>query len=765
MRAAVRASPRSTTFVALAHALCDYGQLDEAEAVCLQGLIHHPDLPTGQVALARAWLEAGKTAQAEMRLIDTIRQHPHHADAYRYLAKVMDVTGRRSEAIAMLTRTRSEIVWTQDLALLLESLTGGPLPVEDLQVEPEVTRLTQPRGLDRRTVERRHQTDRRRGEEARSSPSVSSTVRLDDVSLREYAAAPATPPPAARSLVDTATPIERSHTPTGSFPPIATEGPVPAPLLSTGSRLSTRWVLILAIPALAVVILGVMGARGGRSHADRDRQLASAPPAPDSTEASGSSASATAQVRADMEADLAAGTLQRLLQARDAGRRLLADQKSGERAQFDNDSGRLTLGFVIGLLALDYGVPVDKVEAQRLMGDPAERSTGAAAANGAAWLAAQAAAKALLALAEGDPLASAQAVRTGLADAPDDRRVLLAAIATRYRSGDVAGAAALLDRQPRLAEIWGAGRPTLAALQIDRGRADAAWAVLRPASASGSNDALILLLIEEARRADGNRARPGAAPLSVPAVSAERIAKACARDQALSITVRAACLLNQAVTLRLAGDRGAALASARQVAALNSTNPRILGALAQLLANLGEIDEAAAQAEKGSHLASAAFPPLAWANVAIAIGRGGPASPPAGIQPGGSESRLVSARASEPGGPFPAAGASDPDPDLRWLSSLGLLGANHRQVIKFVESLETRSDRSPVTAYVAGMLASKAGRRHLAARWLAEALTGHGDTCRAAQQYGIVLRKLKQTERIAAVQAALAEHNSRCPIE
>src|SRR5207302_635835 len=84
---------------------------------------------------------------------------------------------------------------------------------------------------------------------------------------------------------------------------------------------STRWVLVLAVPALAVVILGVMGVRGGRSHADRDRQLASAPPGSDSTEASGRPLSATAQVRADMEADLAAGTLQRLLQARGAGGR------------------------------------------------------------------------------------------------------------------------------------------------------------------------------------------------------------------------------------------------------------------------------------------------------------------------------------------------------------------------------------------------------------------------------------------------------------
>ena len=72
--------------------MCDDGKLQEAESVCLQGLIHHPELPTGQVALARAWLDAGKTAQAEMRLLDTIRQHPHHADAYRYLAKVMAVT-------------------------------------------------------------------------------------------------------------------------------------------------------------------------------------------------------------------------------------------------------------------------------------------------------------------------------------------------------------------------------------------------------------------------------------------------------------------------------------------------------------------------------------------------------------------------------------------------------------------------------------------------------------------------------------------------
>ncbi|HEY2899499.1 MAG TPA: hypothetical protein VGL59_02905 [Polyangia bacterium] len=740
MRAAVRASPRSTTFVALAHALCDDGKLEEAESVCLQGLIHHPELPTGQVALARAWLEAGKTAQAEMRLLDTIRQHPHHADAYRYLAKVMAVTDRRAEAVAMLTRTRSEIVWTQELQALLESLSDG-VPFNDGFQDAEITKVTPPRGLGERRVGQRRQGDRRQWEgtppPAGEQTVRATTVRFGDVDLREYAAAAPTPPPVSPPRPDSATPTERSYTPTGSFPPIATEELMRLDVPS--GRSATRWSLIVGVPAFLILILGAWSLHSGRTLSGR--RVSVAPP-----DAQSSPPVAGEQAAAEIEADLASGTLRLLLQARDIG------QKRWTQAPAD-EGARINLAFVDALLAFDHGIAVDKSEAQRLTAEGSNR---------AAWStllgARAAAAKALLALADGDPLAAAEAVRAALAAAPDDRRVLLAAVATRYRNGDLA-AAALLQRQPGLGQTWGAARPTAAALELDRGRANAALELLEPALAAGSDDALWLLLDQEALRAARNPALK-----NKPGIS-ERLTKACARDGEASATARAACALNQAVDKRLAGDRAGALEEARRAAAVHCTNPRVLGGVAQALANLGETDEAAALAESAGRGASAAFPALAWANVAVAIGRGLAVAPPAGIQPAGVESRLVSARAEEPSASFTTdrggAGIVDGDPDLRWLSSLGMTGSRHH-VIRFVESIERRPDRSPVAAYVAGTLALKAGRRHLAERWLAEALTGHGDACKALREYEIVLRKLKQSDRFAEAQALAAKHNSHC---
>ena len=736
MRAAVRASPRSSSFVALAHALCDDGQLEEAQAVCLQGLSHHPDLPTGQVALARACLDAGQTAQAETRLLDIIRRHPHHVDAYRYLAKVMALTGRRREAIAMLTRMRSEIVQAQDLPALLESLTGDPHQ-EGGQPEAQVARVTAPHVLAGRVGERRQGDRRRESDEPRPPAGDAVPVpiaRPSAVDPREFVAAASTPPRRVRR--DTMAPSKRSPTPTDSFPPIAPEESIRIDLPPARSQF--RRSLTVGVPALVILVLGGWSLHSARtlSGGGSAGEVAIEPVSPP--------AATFEQAAAEIEADLAAGSLQRLLRARNLGQKRLAESPSDQRA-------RINLAFVVGLLAMDHGITVEQNEAQRLTAQGSKR------ADWSTLMTAQgAAAKALLALGDGDQLAAEEAVRAALAAAPDDRRVLLAAVATRYRSGDIAAAVAALARQPHLGETWGAARPTLAALQIDRGRLDAAVAVLDPALSAGSDDALTLLLSDEVHRTTRGPSRKTAAGQGIVS---DLLTKACARDGQPSPTVRAACAVNQAVERRLAGDRAGALADARHALGVHSSNPRVLGALAQLLANLGETDEAALAAESAGHQASALFPALAWANVAIAIGRGVPAAPPAGIQAGGSESRLVAARAMEPNAPAPD--ATDADPDLRWLSSLGMSG-NRRRMIRFVQSVEQHADRSPVAAYVAGTLAFKAGRRRLAARWLAEALTGHGDACRAMREYRIVLHGLKQNDRLDEAQALLAQHNSRC---
>src|SRR5260370_15594258 len=109
----------------------------------------------------------------------------------------MEATGRRAEAVAMLTRTRSDIVWTQELAALLESLAQG-LPFEEGGEEAEITRVTTPRNLDReRRVGERRQSDRRHTPvESPSENTVRmAAVQFGEGDMREDAAAAPTPPP------------------------------------------------------------------------------------------------------------------------------------------------------------------------------------------------------------------------------------------------------------------------------------------------------------------------------------------------------------------------------------------------------------------------------------------------------------------------------------------------------------------------------------------------------------------------------------------
>jgi tetratricopeptide (TPR) repeat protein len=368
----------------------------------------------------------------------------------------------------------------------------------------------------------------------------------------------------------------------------------------------------------------------------------------------------------------------------------------------------------------------------------------------------------LLALADGDQLAAAQAVREATTRAPGEPVVVLALVASRYRSGDLAGAGAALEAQPDLVHRLGAARTLGAALQLDREKPDAARAILKGSDA-GPPDALTLVLVEEASRLQRAQEQGRSRATAGADAGLAARAKACAQDGQAAPSTGALCLISDATALRLAGDRAGALSKARQAAALPVTHPRTLGSLAQLLANLGEIDEGAAQSERAARFASPAFPALAWANVAIAIGRGKSSPPPAGIPVAGSEARVIAARAQVGAGKSLTA-ADDVDPDLRLLSSLGMRGTYH-QVIRYVESLAKQPDRSPVASYVGGELAMKQGRRHLAARLLGEALSGHGDSCQAARDYQEVLRRLKQSDRFAADVAPLAKHNSRCVLK
>jgi tetratricopeptide (TPR) repeat protein len=102
LRAAVQANPRSTTFVALAHRLCEAGRPAEAEDVCREGLNRHPGLVTGQVALGRALLGRGRLREAQEVLIGAAKANPDHGDAFRWLGETVMKRGDLMHARVLL---------------------------------------------------------------------------------------------------------------------------------------------------------------------------------------------------------------------------------------------------------------------------------------------------------------------------------------------------------------------------------------------------------------------------------------------------------------------------------------------------------------------------------------------------------------------------------------------------------------------------------------------------------------------------------------
>jgi hypothetical protein len=369
---------------------------------------------------------------------------------------------------------------------------------------------------------------------------------------------------------------------------------------------------------------------------------------------------------------------------------------------------------------------------------------------------------ALRALVKGNREEATRHAEKAAASTAEDPGVVLAVAAARYRAGDVAGAITTIEQRPGPATGGpsGAMRLLLAAAHIDRGVPSAALAVLQPLLAD-SEDALAMLLADEARAA---WAKPEAAAGNPKAARDA----ACPEDSAASPLVAASCALEAGIALRLSGDRAGALARARLVLTTGTTDPRVLGTTAQLLANLGEIDQAAAMVAQAVRQAATSLPAIAWAQLAVRIGRGEVGRPAKHLLPVGSESRLVAARAALANGDamgFAEGAAIASDPDLRWLATL-TRATERRDAALFADRLETEQPNpGPVGAYVAGMMARRAGRRHLAERWLQQALTGHGDTCRAAREYKETQRQLRRDEWRSDADLPLEGHNKRCRVD
>jgi hypothetical protein len=419
-----------------------------------------------------------------------------------------------------------------------------------------------------------------------------------------------------------------------------------------------------------------------------------------------------------------AGSLQGLLRARMGAVRLAT-------ADADEPTLLAELAFINAQLAHHYGLTTGAETAALLQRLGASAEAGATAA------------RALLALDTGDWSAAESLARAAATQDPHDVRSLLVLVRLQTRAGDLAAASQAAESAAVMAPEATAAQVEWAEARLDLGQPQAALDVLREVVARAPDQTRARLLIEEARQAlDGPAAETGESRASDAEAAA--LAQGCRRDGAISPVIEAGCLVGAALAARLRGDRKAALEQGLGAAAIPIDDPRTLARTAWLLAELGQIDRAHDLVARAARRARARMPSLAWARVALALGRGqaAPRTPqPHAAHP---ETVLIAARAA-----FAAAGAAAlaraladagaaaraRDPDLAALASLADPGS---------AVVDDPAHPGPVLAYAIGMRARLRGDLDRAANFLGQALADHGDACRAAGEYLVVMRLLRR---------------------
>ena len=674
-----------------------------------------PDVPdiSEELLLGRTLIEQGHLGTAQRVLVKLCQQHPDNAEAFRGLG---DVLHRKGDE----TRARIIAEYAADLGVH-DAKTPRPTPL------PE-TRPTQAG--------------------ARQGPT---------------AQAPARKPPALRSefvtpLVDPFTPPVDSAIPraTPTTPPVDFVTPRPAPALvtppvvaatsltmpsssqpvalssgsaadaSASAKPGAKLGKYVAVVAVLLAGLGILSYRLYKPGQRRGPWL-----------------------HEQLDSALSSGSFERLTRVRDRVHSALAG------AEPDADT-LVRLALVEAFLTLDHGVPGAKnaeEDLRRLR--PGERPNPQR-------LALVEAVRALLALAAGDRDMARQHVEVGLAWAAQrpPAALLLASARVRALAGDTAGAGKDLDSALQAAPDFAPVVADWSAQRLDSGDAGAARRVAREFLAKNKTAWRVQLVVAEAERALGERGW------------SKHVEAACRGDNRGSRAMRAACSLAAAQEARLDGERLTATRKAR-IAGQSSDDPRILADSALVLASLGEIDAADEVLARARQLADDKAVPLAWADLAIRLGRGqvDGAAPPA-ERPAQPERQLVALRAAylKGGGVALAAaiknlpaGASEIDPDLRTFAELGREGSGSPSDRA---TLERRAEHgSPVASFVLGILAAREGDHKQAAKWLEKALAGHGDACRAALLY---LSALQAQDRPAAPNRAslraLRARNAQCPI-
>jgi tetratricopeptide (TPR) repeat protein len=672
-----------------------------------------PDVPdiSEEILLGRTLLEQGHLSTAQRVLLKVCQQHPDNAEAFRGLG---DVLHRKGDEV----RARIVGEYAEDLRVLDP---GRPLPTPKPEARP-----VEPQGGQVQSVQK----------PGRKPPPVPVASRAEAVTPLvepitpqvEFVTPeiePVTPPPVAATGL-TMPSLSQPAAPGGGPGSTQDKGAPPQDSAKPAAKLGKGKYLV---GAAVLVLLGGLGILGYRAYKPAQRH------GPSPAE--------------ELDSALSSGSFDRLMRVRDRARAALAGPEP------DGDA-LVRLALAEAFLTLDHGVGAAKGA------DEALRRLPPGGQPNPQRLALVEAVRALLALAAGDRTTAKQHVDVGLAWGGSKPPSALLLVSARVRSlaGDTTGAGKDLDRALQSAPDFAPVVADWAAQRLDSGDATAARRVAREFLAKNKAASRVHLVAADAERALGESGW------------SKHIESACRGETRISRAVRAACLLATAQDARLDGERSAAVRKARAAGQV-SEDPRVLADSALVLASLGEIDAADEVLAHARKLAAATAVPLAWADLAVRLGRGQTdgTAPPA-ERPAQPERHLVALRALylKGGGPAMAAaiknlpaGPSEIDADLRLYLDLGREGGvspGNRA------ALERRAERgSPVAAFVLGVLDARKDDHKQAAKWLEKALAGHGDACRAALLYLSALQVQEQASppnRVAL--RALHARNAQCPI-
>lgn len=449
-------------------------------------------------------------------------------------------------------------------------------------------------------------------------------------------------------------------------------------------------------------------------------------------------------MRTGMQADIDAGSLQALLRARMAGLRLVAGAPNDGDAAGD-------LAYVDAVLTAEYGLPfANEAEQAAAIADAAVASASAERTGLIV------SARALVNLSLGKREAALAVLTAAGTVARDAPHAYLPLGRARARAGELGAALRAFQAAVLMAPDFKQARLAWAEACLDSGDPEGARNALAPLLADGSDLTSARLLVDEANRATGREPNARDAAL---------LDEACRRDGALAPSIDAACALRAAATARQADDRGTALTAARHAAVRATGDPRSLGRAAQVLAQLGHVDEADELVARASKLADGKLPPLAWAHMAVVLGRGQLVTRLAAVPALGPEVRVLVARAAlaESGPPgltqmLAPAGSADfaSHPDLRQLARV-----LHADQANQADPADEPRGGGPVAAYVDGLIARLRGDLPAAIAAFESALQGHGDACRAAGEYVAALRAAGQVldpRRLSPLRSV----NARC---